>query len=290
MEILQLEYAALALAVGQVVLGVLVLILAKFALRWLSPYAVDREMTSLDNPAFGLAVSGYFAGTVIVYLSATGAAPLPLDDGANAVFLTMGSDLAWSLAGIVALNGSRWLMGRLLLRGVRNDREITEHRNVAAGALECGAYLASAALLAGALRQPGGTPWTAAAILLLGQFALILTGRLYQKWTGYDVAEQVRSGNLAAGVAFGMTLAALSLLMLKAISGEFTSWSTSLSYFAFDAAAGLILLLILRWVTDFALLPQTRISEEIAHDRNINAGLIEGVLAVGIAAMILVLF
>jgi uncharacterized protein DUF350 len=55
-------------------------------------------------------------------------------------------------------------------------------------------------------------------------------------------------------------------------------------------ASGLILLLVLRWVTAFALLPQTRISEEIVRDRNINAGLIEGVLAVGIAAMILILF
>jgi uncharacterized membrane protein YjfL (UPF0719 family) len=290
MEFLQLEYAAVALAVGQVVLGVLVLILAKFALRLLSPYSADREMTSLDNPAFGLAVSGYFAGTVIVYLSAAGAAPLPLDDGAKAVVLAMSGNLAWSLAGIVALNASRWLMDRLLLSSVRNDREIVEHRNVAAGAIECGAYVASAALLAGAIRQPGGTPWSAAAILLVGQLALILTGRLYQKWTGYDVAEQVRSGNLAAGAAFGMTLAALSLLMLKAISGEFTSWSISLSFFAFDAVAGLILLLVLRWVTGLTLLPQTRISAEIVRDRNVNAGLIEGVLAVGIAAMILILF
>jgi len=290
MEILQLEYAAVALAVGQIVLGVLVLILAKFALRLLSPYSPDREMTSLDNPAFGLAVSGYFAGTVIVYVSAAGAAPLPLDDGAKAVFLAMGGNLAWSLAGIVALNGSRWLMDRLLITGVRNDRKITEHRNVAAGAVECGGYVAAAALLAGAIRQPGGTPWTAAAILLLGQFALILTGRFYEKWTGYDVAEQIRTGNLAAGVAFGMTLGALSLLMLKAISGQFTSWSVSLSFFAFDAVAGLVLLRLLRWVTNFALLPHSRISEEIVRDRNINAGLIEGVLAVGIAAMILILF
>ena len=42
MEFLQLEYAAVALAVGQIVLGVLVLILAKFALRVLSPYSQDR--------------------------------------------------------------------------------------------------------------------------------------------------------------------------------------------------------------------------------------------------------
>lgn len=290
MGILELDYAALALSFGQVVLGVVVLILAKLVLGVLSPYSTDQEMTSRDNPAFGLAVAGYFAGTAIIYLSAASGAPLPLDDGAKAALLAMAGNLAWAVAGIVALNGSRWLMDRLLISHLRNDREIVAHRNLAAGALECGGYIASAAILAGAIRQPGGTPWTAAVIFLLGQFALILTGHLYQWWTGYDVVAEVRSGNLAAGVAYAMTLVALSLVMLKAIGGEFTSWAVSLSFFAFDAIAGLILLLFLRWLAGVSLLPGSRLKQEIVRDRNVNAGLIEGVFAVGIAATILYLF
>jgi uncharacterized membrane protein YjfL (UPF0719 family) len=290
MGILQLDYAALALSFGQVVLGVLVLILAKLALGVLSPYSTDQEMTSRDNPAFGLAVAGYFAGTAIIYLSAAGSAPLPLDDGAMAAFTAMGGNLAWALAGIVALNASRWLMDRSMVTHVRNDREIIANRNLAAGALECGAYIASAAILAGAIRQPGGTPWTAAAIFLLGQGALILTGHLYQRWAGFDVIAEVRSGNLAVGVGFAMTLVALSLVMLKAIGGEFTNWTVSLSFFAFDSVAGLILLLFLRWLVGVALLPGARLAQELVRDRNVNAGLIEGVFAVGIAAMILYLF
>src|ERR1022692_295660 len=99
MGILQLDYAALALSFGQVVLGVVVLILAKLALGVLSPYSTDQEMTSRDNPAFGLAVAGYFAGTAFIYLSAAGSAPLPLDDGARAALMAMGENLAWALAG-----------------------------------------------------------------------------------------------------------------------------------------------------------------------------------------------
>src|SRR5579863_10526876 len=144
MPFLPLDYAAVALSFGQLVLGVVVLILANVALGWLSPYSTDQEMTSRDNPAFGLAVAGYFAGTAIIYLSAAGSAPLPLDDGAKAALAAMAGNVAWALAGIVALNGSRWLMDRLLVTHVRNDREIVEHRNLAAGALECGAYIASA--------------------------------------------------------------------------------------------------------------------------------------------------
>src|SRR5580698_8901750 len=129
MEILQLDCAALALSFGQVVLGVVVLILAKLALGVMSPYSTDQEMTSRDNPAFGLAVAGYLAGTVIIYLSAAGT-PLPIDDGLKAAFVAMGGNLAWALAGIVALNASRFLMDRLLVKHVRSDREIIDNRNL----------------------------------------------------------------------------------------------------------------------------------------------------------------
>src|SRR5215831_9883564 len=100
MDILHLDYAALALAIVQVVV---VLVIAKWALGALSPYATDQEMTTRDNPAFGLAISGYFAAVVIVYLSAAGFAPLPLHNGMEAVFALIGANLAWTLAGIVVL-------------------------------------------------------------------------------------------------------------------------------------------------------------------------------------------
>src|SRR5438105_3900630 len=122
MDYLQLDYAPLALGFVHVLLGVVVLVIAKLALRFLSPYSTDQETTTRDNPAFGLALSGYYIATVIVYLGAAAFAPLPLDAGTNAVFLAIASDLAWTLAGIAALNASRWLMDRVLTVGVRNDR------------------------------------------------------------------------------------------------------------------------------------------------------------------------
>ena len=108
--------------------------------------------------------------------------------------------------------------------------------------------------------------------------------------SGYDVAGEIRGANLAARLAFGMTLVAIALLMVKATSGEFVDWGRNLSFFAFDTVAGVILLRLLRWVTDLLLLPNASIPEEIVSDRNVNAGLIEGVLAIGIAAIILFLF
>jgi uncharacterized membrane protein YjfL (UPF0719 family) len=289
MDLSQFDYVPLVLSFAHVVLGVIVLILAKFALAALSPYSTDRETTARDNPAFGLAIAGYYAAVVFIYVAAAGAAPLPMDAGTRAVMAAMAADVAWAVAGILALNLSRWTLDRLLVSGIRNDREIADRQNLAAGVLESGGYIASGMILGGAIRQPGGTIWTTLALFVLGQCALVLMGHLYQRWTGY-IASEIRAGNFAAGIAFAMTLVALALLMLKALSGEFVSWPVNLSFFAFDAVAGLLLLMLLRWVSDAALLPNARIAEEIVRDRNVNVGLIEGVLAVGIAALILFLF
>lgn len=290
MDLFQFDYSALAVALAHAGLGVVALLCAKLIQQIFSPYSIDRELTTKDNPAFGLALAGYYSAVVTVFVGAAAAQDLPVDAGSRAVLLAMGFDLAWTLGGILALNGARWLMDRALVPSSPNSREIVEQRNSAAGALECGAYIASGLVLAGAIRQPGGGVLSAAALFLLGECALIVAGRMYQWRAGYDLAGEIRNGNFAAGVAFGMTLIAIALLMLKAISGEFVNWSRNLLFFALDAVAGLILLLVLRWLTDLVLLPDARIPEEIARDRNLNAGLIEGTLAIGVAAIILFLF
>jgi uncharacterized membrane protein YjfL (UPF0719 family) len=131
---------------------------------------------------------------------------------------------------------------------------------------------------------------TALAAFLLSQFVLLLLGRVYQAWTGYGMSRQICDGNFAAGIALGLTLVALSLLMVKATSGEFIDWSTNLTFFAFDAIVGFALLMGLRWVTDLALMPNARIADEIVRDRNVNVGLLEGSVALAVAGLILFVF
>jgi uncharacterized membrane protein YjfL (UPF0719 family) len=290
MSTLHLQMAPVLLAVAHVVLGIVILILARILKTWLSPYRMDEELTAKDNPAFGLALAGYYLAVVIIFLGSARAQSAPLEEGTMAMARALGLDLAWAVGGIVALAFSRLLMDRTLVaRACRSD-QITRERNTAAGAVECGVYVSAGVVLAGALREPGGNVWTALAFFLLSQMVLLLFGRVYQRAAGYDVAEEIRGGNIAAGVPFMLTMIAISLLMLKATSGEFLGWGINLSYFAFDAVAGFLLLLVLRWVVDAALLPNARIAEEIVRDRNLNVGMIEGVLAAGVAAIILVLF
>jgi uncharacterized membrane protein YjfL (UPF0719 family) len=282
--------APVLLALAHVVLGIVVLILAKLMKSVLSPYRMDEELTSHDNPAFGLALAGYYAAVVIVYIGVARADVIPLDQGTRAALQSLGFTLAWAAGGMVALGFSRWLLDRTLVPQCCQSDEIVRNHNTAAGAVECCVYIASGVVLAGALREPGGSVWTALVFFLLSQCVLLVFGRVYQRVAGYGVSAEIRQGNLAAGVALGFLLIAIALLMLKATSGEFIDWGTNLAYFAFDATVGFGLLLALRWVVDAALLPNARIPEEITRDRNVNVGLLEGVLAAGVAAIILMVF
>ena len=289
MNSFQLQMAPVLLAVAHVTLGIVILILARLLKTWLSPYKLDEELTAKDNPAFGLALAGYYLAVVIIFLGAARAQSAPLDQGALAIAQALGLDLAWATGGIVALAFSRRLMDRALIASGCQS-ELIGRRNIAAGAVECGVYVSAGVVLAGALRQGGGTLWTVLAFFLLSQLVLLLFGRIYQRVAGYNVSREICAGNVAAGTPFMLTLIAISLLMLKATSGEFLGWGVNLAYFAFDAVAGFLLLLLLRWVVDAALLPNARIAEEIVRDRNLNVGMIEGVLAAGVAAIILVVF
>ncbi len=278
------------LGLAHVALGIVVLIVAKFAKDFLSPYSMDQELTAKDNPAFGLAVAGYYAGIVVVYLGASRSEGLPADAGSDAVLKALGVDLAWSVAGIAALAVAHWLMERFLIPGVRTSAEIIERRNIAAGVVEGGIYLATALAFGGALSQTGGSILSSAVFLVLALVILLIFGRAYQMLAGYNVAQEIRQANFAAGIPLGLMLVALSLLLVKATSGDIVDWPTNLSYFAFDAAAGFILLMVMRWVVDLALLPSARIQEEIVRDRNVNVGLVEGVLAIAVAAIVLFRF
>jgi uncharacterized membrane protein YjfL (UPF0719 family) len=284
---LGIDSAALVLALSHVVLGLIVLVVAKLLKGVLSPYKTDEELTAKDNPAFGLVVAGYYLAVIAIYIGAV--RPAPVDLGTTAALEALAANFVWALAGIVALAISRAVMSVALIRGAHCSNEVRD-RNMAAGAVECCVYIASGLVLAGALREPGGTAVTALVFFVLSQLALLLFGRLYQMLAGYPISREICGGNLAAGTAFGLTLVALALLMLKATSGDFIDWGTNLSFFAFDAVVGFVMLMVLRWVTDLALMPNARIADEIVRDRNVNAGLLEGAVALSVGSLILFVF
>lgn len=267
-------------------LGLAVLLIAKLLKDLLTPYKLDDELTARDNPALGLTLAGYYLGVIIIYLGAT-VGPLPdeeLTRGALARLLL--TDLGYAVGGILLLNVGRVILDKVILTGYSTVKEIIEDRNAGMGAVEMGSYLATSLTVAGAVHGAGGGPVTALAFFGLGQVVLLLFARFYQVITRYDIHHEIERDNVAAGAAFGLSLVAIGIILLKATSGAFVGWQENLITFAWEAGLGFVLLMVLRWITDWVFLPGTTIAHEIATDRNLNAAWIEGSVAMGMASII----
>lgn len=276
----------LPVGAGFVVLGLVVLVLAKIAKDFMTPFKLDAELTAKDNPALGLSVTGYYLGVMAVFLGVLA------DTGDEAIQYSaqaFGYDLLevllYSMGGIVLLNLSRVVVDKLILPRFSTRKEIIEDRNVGTGAVEFGNYVTSGLIIAGALNGEGNA-LTALVFFLLGEAALILFARIYQAITNYDLHAEIERDNAAAGVAFAGNMMAIGIVLLKGLKGDFVGWAENLSGFAVYSVAGCLLLFLVRWAADLFILPGATFDEEIAKDRNLNAAWIESAVVIGAAGII----
>ncbi len=277
---------------GYVVTAFILLLIAKVTLDVVTPYKLDDQLSAKDNPAVGLSLIGYYLGVCIVFIGATfgeGAADAAIEAGEMPgmdYVRELGIDAAWALGGIVLLNISRLILDKVVLRRFSTRKEIVEDKNVGMGAVEFGTYVASALVVAGAISGEGGGIETALAFWGLGQVAMIVFSFIYQALTPYDFHEQLEKDNVAAGVALGGNLIAMGVLMMAGVAGDFVGWQENLTRFGWLALAAVVLLAVGRFVIDGVLLPGADLKTEIAADRNVNAGFLEGGLLVGLASVI----
>jgi uncharacterized membrane protein YjfL (UPF0719 family) len=266
-------------------MGVGVLILSKFALDMLTPYKIDNELTKADNPALGVTVAAYYASVVIVFLGATiGDNNLELNNF-GIIMKVVGDDLGYALFGIFALNVCRKLVDATILHTFSTVKEIITDHNVGTGAVEAGAMIATALLIAGSINGEGSF-FTTLVFFGLGMALLILFSHFHILLTPYDDHDEIEKDNVAAGAYLGFSLIALGIIVLKAIAGDFISWKSGFAYFFVYAAIGFVGLALLQKAIFLLFLPGSDLNEEICRDRNLNVAWIGGSLSIGMAAII----
>ena len=281
------DFYGILISLAYVFLGVVTLIVAKIIKDFLTPYKIDVELTAKDNSALGLTLTGYFAAVIIIFLGASVGLDPEEPLSASELAIELGIVLLYALGGIVALNLGRVIVDKLVLTRFSTVKEIIQDRNVGTAAVEAGCFVATGLIVAGSINGEGGGPLSALAFFGLGQLVLIVFSKFYQLITKYDVHAEIEKDNVAAGVALGSSMVAIGVVLLGATRGDFIGWTENLARFGYFAVLGLVLLVILRKVTDFLLLPGTTIAHEIATDRNINAAWIEGIVSIGMATIIL---
>lgn len=282
---------------GFVALGIIVLLLAKLVRDMVTSYRIDEEITEKNNVAVALRLSGYLTAVILVFLGALYQPQtlIPVDGfGFDRAY---GEEVLrvfiYSIAGIAALNLVRLLIDRLILYKFSVDNEVVRDQNVGTGAAEFGLYVATGLLIAGAVAGEGGRTELAAALTALAFFGmglglLVVFALFYQITTPFDIHSEIEGKNTAVGIAFGGNLIAIGLVTLKALFGDFVSWSESIAVFLTFAVIGFVLLYALRILIDLLILPTVRISNALSEGRNVGVAFIESAVVIS-AALILFL-
>ncbi len=280
-------------------MGIVSLVLAKLAQDFLTPYRINEQLGRKSNTALGLSITGYFLGIVIVFVGAlyqpltvirSGQWQLTGDFWMEALEVFL-----YSIAGILVLNASRLLVDKLVLYKFKTEKEIIQDENMGTGAVEFAVYVAVGLVIAASIAGSGSgasdvgiaqSVVRSVAFFALGMAALVLFALFYQLTTSFDIHSEIERDNAAVGIALAGNLVAIALVIFKAVFGEFVGWTESLTAFATFAVIGFALLYVVRIIVDFALLPGTRVAEELAASRNKGVAFIESGVVIS-AALIL---
>jgi len=290
---------SLPLAFVYVALAIIILALAKIFKEFLTPYKVAEELTEKDNPALGLSITGYYLAVFIIFIGVI-FHPMATDTDVTTLdFQLVLHDLVLTLFyttfGIILLNAAYYIVDKALLPKFSTKKEIIEDRNVGTGAVEFGSYISTGLIVAGAINGESTGQWwfgifTSLVFFVLGQLVLICFAFIYQKVTAYDIHDEIEKDNIAAGVAFGGNMIAISILVLKGIAGTFPGWDEALIRLLVWSIIGFITLMAFRWIIDLLFVPNATISEEISRDKNINAAYLESSILIGISLVLFFVF
>ena len=260
-------------------MGILLLAFARLVQDFVTPYKIQEQLRTHDNVALALSIAGYYLGIIIVFVGAV-YQPFTSSVDSNLGFTTEYWEdvievLVTTVIGIIILNVARIIVDKLVLYKFSTEKEIIEDHNVGTGAVEAAVYVAVGIVIAGSVAGVGGGPETSFAFLGLGLLTVILYTLFYEFTTSYDVHDEIERDNVAVGVALAGNLIAISIVVFKAVFGDFTTWEEGIAGFLTFAVIGTALLFVVRTLVDLILFPKVSMAQELTVDRNLGLALIE---------------
>jgi uncharacterized membrane protein YjfL (UPF0719 family) len=264
---------------GHLAIYLILIFIAKMINDICTPYNLQEQLVEKDNPAIAISLASYLAAVTVIFVGTMQGPIKALKDDLLETAL-------YGLMGIILLNISRLINDKVLFRRFSNIAELVEDQNIGIAAVQAGSYLASGFLVAGAIHGEGGGIGTVLAFYLLGQFSLLLLVIIYNLITPYDVHDELAKDNFAAGISLSGAMIALGLIVMKAIDGDFVSWSDHMGTYAWTISGALFLFPILRLGFDKIIIPGVSLNREISEDRNAGLAFLEGGLYISVAAVI----
>ena len=277
------------MTLDQIVSGIIYLI-AVFILFWFGKVAyhltnkrlnLQEELVKKDNLAMATAIVGYYFGLII----ALGGV---LSSESAGLMIDLFEIFFYGIISILLMILSIKLNDRLILSSFDNTKEIITDQNVGTGVVEAANHIAVGMIIAGAMSGDYGDYGTALTFWLLGQTVLIVTGIIYRQILPFNLHEEIEKDNVAVGIAFAGVLIAIGNIIRIGSTGDFISWEENLSTFFGFVIFGLVLVPILRWLTDKVLLPGENLTDELINQTkpNIGAGLMEAFAYIGASFLV----
>ena len=226
-------------------------------------YNADHEIVSAQNMAVSFRRAGLYLAIGIGMFAAAGT------DSTSSGFID--SLLLQIVDGILImffLFCAMYINDKFILKNINND-EALKNNNIAVGLVEFGAYVATGLIAYGSFADTG--PWYSSIVFfILGQSVLVVMVLIYEYSSKIKVLEEIKNGNIAAGLMVAGILIAYSLILKAAIIGPFSGWSEDLLAFAISAISGILLLLVIaNKAIENIFLPNTDIYKEIVVDQDI---------------------
>lgn len=260
------------------------LVLAKWAYTGLyRRVCLREELFDKGNVALAVSTAGYLFGITL----ALGGVLVGPSAGWQADLQGIG---LYGVMTIAMMLVASWLCEKVLLPSFNNTKEVVEDQNLGTGFVEAGVHIANGLILL-AIQQGSGPWWVGVAFWALAQAALLIVGLLYERATPHSIHDELERDNAAVGLAFAGVLVGMSNIISLAVAGDFTGWRDGLITFGADVAFGLVILMIIKRLTDLVLAPGVSLAAQQTHEKpRIGAGLLEAFGYVGGSMLVVWVF
>ena len=261
-------------------------VVGKYAYQLFHPKInVKSELVLKDNFAFAIAHTGYFVGLLIAIGSA-------IVGPSHGIIIDIIDIVVYGSLAIILLNLSTIINDKFILNKFDVRKEIIDDQNEGTGAIEAASAIGSGLIIYGSVT--GETDYLLFGILTsvvfwsIGQVIMIITSKVYNLITSYDIHEHIEKDNVAVGLGFAGAIIAISNLIRFSLMGDFVAWDISLIKIGEYVIVGYIFLFITRFIADKVLLPGQKLTDELINQEkpNIGAGLIEAFAYIGGSVLI----
>ncbi len=260
-----------------ILLVLLLMWVGKKIFDFLTSYSLEQQLVKEDNKAITVSFVGYLAGVALILEGV-------LEGGEGNLLKELLDAAIWGVIGILLLNLAGKINDRVILHRFDNIDELLNKHNISVGVAMAGGYIGSAVIIRGIIiGESLGWLYDIGLTLfyfVLAQLFFYFSAFLHQIVTSYDFHKEIHENNVAAGISFGSTLAAVGILLSIPLRTSY-----SLIVFVAWFVLGSAVMAFFRFVMDRIIIPQEKLDEEIHLDQNWGIALLEGCFA--IAAVII---